>query len=220
MKNIYVVIILLMTLNVIGQNKMFIGPSFQYGLSTIWGEEKDSVETGLTLPTFSALPSLGAGLELEYSLTKRVGLSSFFLWQQRGANFDKDSCDCVQHYRINYFDLTIGIKYKLIAKESYSLYFNGGINNTFLLSANRVNSYESADISDDTEGYTPGAYFMLGYERKIQERNLLQFSIYSTGSYGDIFSGILEMNSVFGRNFFVGIQLNYLFGLFNRTTNK
>lgn len=219
MKNVFFTLLIFLSAQVFAQKKIFIGPIYQYGYSSFWGKSDMDMGSGQVAPDFSLKSSFGTGLKVEHLLNEKWGWNTFLLWQQRGAKFDEATCDCPPHYRLNYADLWLGIKYNLNPGKKHSYYVNAGSTFNMLLQAYRVNSYESVIITDDIKPVDFGTFAAFGFDLKLWDKDILQASIFYSGGFRNVFSGILEMNSVYGKNMYSGIQLSYLIGITKKATN-
>ena len=208
-----------LSIKTFAQNKLFIGPIYQYGYSSFFGKSDMDMTSGQAAPDFSLKSSFGTGIKIEHLLNEKWGWNTFLIWQQMGAKFDEATCDCPPHYRLNYADLWIGAKYNLNPGKKQSFYINAGVTSNLLLQAYRVNSYESVIISDDIKPFDFGTFAALGFAFKLWDKDILQASLFYTGGFRNLFSGILEMNSVYGKNMYTGIQFSYMIGITKKVTN-
>ncbi len=219
MKKIISIILASVSITSFAQNKLFVGPVYQYGFSSFWGKSDMDMNVSQSMPEFSFKSSFGTGAKIEYLITDKWSWNSFLLWQQRGAKFDETTCDCPPHYRLNYADLWLGTKYNINPGKKISFNVNAGITSSMLIQAYRVNSYEAVIISDDIKPYDFGIFSAVGFDIKLWDKDILQISVFYSGGFRNVFTGILEMNSVYGKNMHGGIQLSYLIGISKKATN-
>lgn len=218
MKKIFSILLVSLSLTSFAQNKLSIGPVYQYGFSSLWGKSDMDMSSGQSTSEFSFKSSFGTGMKIEHLLRKKWSWNAFLLWQQRGAKFDETTCDCPPHYRLNYADLWTGAKYNLNVEKKISFYINAGFTSSLTLNAFRVNSYESVFITDDIKQFDFGTFSALGFDIGLWDKDILQLSLFYSGGFRNVFSGVLEMNSVYGKNMYGGIQFNYLIGISKNTT--
>lgn len=202
------------------QSKFTIGPSYIFGLTSIYGSNMNGNMSGMSMGssmssmTYGVKMSLGAGLRSEYFLNEKIGITLNAGYMQRGAKFDMDMADYSPRYRFSYIDIMLGAKYRtkeLIGKSK--LFFSIGGSQHTLINAYRVNSYNAVNIMDDMQMMDWGAFAGVGIDVPVFNKDVLQVQLLANSGFKSVFGGVMEMNGMKGKNILYGLQVSYLLGL-------
>lgn len=213
MKKLFVALLLLTSLSCLAQSKLMLGPSYAFGMSSIYGDKMATMGSASVMPVYALKLNAGAGIRAEYFLNKKIGMFLQSDFMQRGSLFDQETADYSPRYRFNYIDAVLGVGYR--TKELFKN-FQGNMNLGFsehtLLNASRVNSYNAVNITDDIKPIDYGIHFGIGGNIFMFKKDFLQFQLFANAGLTNIFTGTFEMNGIEGKNILYGLQLNYLLG--------
>ena len=212
--------VLLAMLSLIGtlayaQSKFLIGPSFTFGLSSIYGSKMSGMTVGSSMNsmTYGVKMNLGGGIRSEYFLNEKIGITINAGFMQRGAEFDMDVANYSPRYRFSYIDIMLGTKYRtkeLIGKSK--LFFSLGGSQHTLVNAYRVNSYHAVNIMDDIQMMDWGAFAGMGMDIPVFSKDVLQVQLLANSGFKSVFGSVMDMNGMKGKNILYGLQVSYLLG--------
>ena len=198
------------------QSKWNVGPAYQTGISTLYGQSKMNMEQTMSTPNYSIKLSSGSGIQMNYSFLPKWSWHTMLFYQQRGAKFEEAGCDCPPKYKINYGDVWTGINYSLTANEKINFIISAGITGSYRLTAYRENTYEAINIKNEIKPFNIGTFTSFGFNFKLRNSDILQTSLFFNGGFSNVFTGMLEQNGITGKNLLTGLQLSYLIDFSNQ----
>lgn len=215
MKKLFVALLLLSSLSCIAQSKLMIGPSYAFGMSSIYGNKVTTMDmsSSSVMPVYTLKLNAGSGIRAEYLFNKKMGMFLQCGFMQRGSLFDRESAGYSPRYRFNYIDAVLGLGYR--TKElfkNFQAHADLGFSEHTRIHASRVNSYNAVNITDDIKPFDYGIHFGIGGNISMFMKDYLQFRLFANAGLTNIFTGIFEMNGIAGKNILFGLQLNYLLG--------
>lgn len=155
----------------------------------------------------------GAGVRAEYFFTDKWGIYLQTGYQQRGGIYKDYKDDYKPHYRLNYWDVNLGVQFKTKGTmKGHQFLTNLGITQHSLLSADRVYDTGSDNITDEFNSNDIGLFLGIGGNIPMFEKDIFQVLLFGNYSVTQIYSGNFEMNGMMGKNLLFGIQLGYLIG--------
>lgn len=214
-KLILFMLIPFVVINSSAQSNFMFGPSYTFGVSSIYGTKMPGMDMSSTsvMTEFGMKFNLGVGLTAEYFFNQKFGIVIQSGFMQRGAKFDIGMADYGPRYRFSYIDVMAGAKYRtaeIIGKSK--LFFSLGGSQHTLVNAYRVNSYNAVNIKKDIQMIDFGAFVGMGIDIPSFSNNVLQVQLFANSGFKSVFGGVLEMNGMQGKNILYGLGINYLLG--------
>lgn len=211
MKGITVILFSLLIVNSFAQRNYRFGVGYSVGISTFYSTATDG-NNQLLNSNYGLKSNQGGVLKFEMDLSNRWDLFFQTGFQQRGVKFKNylDSYD--PRYRLNYWDVNLGIQFLLKTLGTQNeLYTTIGLSQLTLISAKRVYDTGKDDINDDFNKLDLGASFGIGYKMPIFQTNCLQLQITTNVGFKQLYTAMLYENGMRGRNVLLNVHVNYLF---------
>lgn len=222
MKKIIFITMCVASATAFAQSKFMFGPSYTFGLSSIYGSKISGTDMSFMpplMPEYGLKLNAGTGLKAEYFFNEKFGLTLQSGFMQRGAKFDMDAADYSPRYRFNYIDAVIGFQYRgNVLMKKHKDFINIGVSQHTLLNANRLNSYNAVNISSDFKMIDWGVFLGIGHNIPFFEKDILQLQLFANAGLTNIFTGTFETNGISGKNILYGLQVSYLLG--KKKTNE
>lgn len=215
MRRLLYILILTTTLNCVKAQSLWkVGITYSYGLSTLYGNKSNNnSDNGTQLQMKYALKSsIGTGIKAERFLKNNYLITGAFSYTQRGARFDVASGGYSPRYKLDYLDVSLGIKKYLNNSETVKPYLGLGIYEATMLSANRLDVYSGTNLIRDVQNIDYGFNANVGYDFKTKREDYVQVNLFYSMGFNQVFKGLITSNGIYGKNMLFGVQLAYLIG--------
>ncbi len=224
MKKIISLVLIALTTNIVlAQKNIKIGPYYIFGTSTIMSSgnmmSMNSSTTNSTTNNTGANPdisyklSFGTGLRAQMFLNTNWGLYLQTGYQQRGGIFKEYIDTYKPRYKLNYWDVNIGAQYKITGISGRNQFvLNLGVTQHTLINANRAYDMGSDNMNGDFGNLDFGLFFGIGGDIPVCEKDIFQIQIFANQGFSQMYSGVMSLNNMSGRNILFGIQIGYLIG--------
>lgn len=211
MKGITVILFSLLFVNNFAQRNYRFGIGYSMSISTFYSTATDG-NNQLLNSNYGLKTNQGGVLKFEMDLSNRLDLFFQTGFQQRGVKFKNylDSYD--PRYRLNYWDVYLGIQFLLKTLGTQNeLYTTIGLSQHTLISAKRVYDTGKDDIRNEFNKLDLGTSFGIGYKMPIFQTNSLQLQITANVGFKQLYTAMLYENGMRGRNVLLNVHINYLF---------
>ena len=211
MKGITTILFSLLVVNCFAQRNYRFGIGYSVGMSTFYSTTTNGTNQLLN-SEYQLKSNQGGALKFEIDLSNRWDFFFQTGFQQRGVRFKNylDSYD--PRYRLNYWDVNLGIQFLLKTLGTQNeLYTTIGLSQHTLISAKRVYDTGKDDIHNEFNKLDLGTNFGIGYKIPIFQTNCLQLQITANVGFKQLYTAMLYENGMRGRNVLLNVHVNYLF---------
>ncbi len=211
MKGITVILFSLLVVNGFSQRNYRFGVGYSVGMSTFFSTTTNGANQLLN-SEYGLKSNQGGVLKFEIDLSNRWDLFFQTGFQQRGVRF-KNYIDAYDpRYRLNYWDVNLGIQFliKTLGNQN-ELYTTIGLSQHTLISAKRIYDTNKDDIKGEFNKLDFGASIGLGYKMPLFQSNYLQLQVTANIGFKQLYSTLFYENGMRGRNVLLNVHVHYLF---------